>query len=223
MNPLLAVQFTKDEYGDKVVKPFVNFHVTPNRNIVQKLGHLLSHKKQTLFENYGANYAPHYYPPKPVQFHQEKPYYVKPQRPLYHYESPYPNEYSDYHRDGDDDYDYDYDGYYRDNARSSGRTPAADANERTVPKERTDGKVSFPNRRKRDVESARLQLSKGITEVSIGAHDHRPRSNVGNEGEGNCAYCTIAFLYKYNSIVINLVSRQCFEEVLNFVFDRDNI
>ncbi|CAD1480033.1 unnamed protein product, partial [Heterotrigona itama] len=167
VNPLLAVQFTKDEYGDKVVKPFVNFHVTPNRDIVQKLGHLLSHKKQTLFENYGANYAPYYYPAKPAQFH-EKPYYVKPHRPLYHYESPYPNEYSDYHRDSDDDYDYDYDydGYYRDNARSNGRTPAfaTDANERTVPKERTDGKVSFPNRRKRDVEPARLQLSKGIME-----------------------------------------------------------
>ncbi|XP_071870055.1 uncharacterized protein isoform X1 [Bombus fervidus] len=168
VNPLLAVQFTKDEYGEKVVKPFVNFHVTPNRNIVQKLGHLLDHKKQTLFENYGPNYAPHYYPSKPIVLH-EKPYYVKPHYPSHHYaghhEPHYSHEYSDYYRDGDDDYDYDYDDYYRSNARSNGKTDAVDANGRTVPKERTAGKVSFPNRRKRDVESTRdFQLSEDITE-----------------------------------------------------------
>lgn len=173
VNPLLAVQFTKDEYGDKVVKPFVNFHVTPNRNIVQKLGHLISHKKQTLFESYEPSYAPHY-PSKPVQIY-EKPYYVKPHHPSHHYashhEPPYPHDYSDYYRDGDDDYDYDYnESRYHGVARSNdNKTPAAaDANEQTVANQRTDGKVSFPNRRKRDVESeARLESNDTIA-VSIG-------------------------------------------------------
>ncbi|OAD60737.1 Serine proteinase stubble, partial [Eufriesea mexicana] len=167
VNPLLAVQFTKDEYGDKVVKPFVNFHVTPNRNIVQKLGHLLSHKKQALFESYEPSYAPHY-PSNPVQIY-EKPYYVKPHHPPHHYashhEPPFPHDYSDYYRDGDDDYDYDYNenhGFARSNGN---KTPAtADANEQTVAKERTDGKVSFPNRRKRDVESEARLESKGTME-----------------------------------------------------------
>lgn len=154
VNPLLAVQFTKDEYGEKVVKPFVNLHVTPNRYLVQKLGHLLSQKKEALFDNYGTNYAPHYYPSKPIEYH-EKPYHVKPPRyPPHHYnghhEIPYPNhQYSDYYRgDNDDDYDYDYDyENYRGTARS---------------KEPSTGKVSFPSRRKREV-----QLSKDATEVSI--------------------------------------------------------
>nr|XP_034180837.1 uncharacterized protein LOC117604636 isoform X1 [Osmia lignaria]XP_034180838.1 uncharacterized protein LOC117604636 isoform X1 [Osmia lignaria] len=152
VNPLLAVQFTKDEYGEKVVKPFVNLHVTPNQNLVQKLGHLLSQKKETLFDNYGNNYAPHYYPSKPVGFH-EKPYYVKPPRyPPHHYnghhETPYPHhhEYSDYYRGDDDDYDYDYDENYHGSARSNGN-------------KQSTGKVSFPSRRKREV-----QLSKDVTE-----------------------------------------------------------
>ncbi|CAK9796752.1 Phenoloxidase-activating factor 2 (Fragment) [Anthophora plagiata] len=161
VNPLLAVQFTKDEYGEKVVKPFVNFHVTPNRNIVQKLGHILSHKKQALFDGYGPNYAPHYYPSKPVEIYQ-KPYYAKPHHPPHHYTNTYPHEYSDYYRDGDDDYDYDYGESYRGIARSNANeTPDADGNERTIPKERTSGKVSFPNRRKRDVQS---QLEKDTIE-----------------------------------------------------------
>lgn len=210
VNPLLAVQFTKDEYGEKVVKPFVNFHVTPNQNIVQKLGHLLSHKKQTLFESYGPNYAPHYYPSKPTQIY-EKPYYSKPHYIPHdygsHHVSPYPHEYSDYYRDGDDDYDYDYDENYRGTGRSNNhKAPTADANEQTIPKEKASGKVSFPTRRKRDVKS-RLQLPKDITEVSIGAY-HRRRNSNGNSRKRNhssfseclkrrihCTYtCAIIFL-----------------------------
>lgn len=180
VNPLLAVQFTKDEYGEKVVKPFVNFHVTPNRNIVQKLGHLLSHKKQTLFESYGPSYAPHYYPPKPIEFY-EKPYYVNPHGPLFHrYTShretpPYPHRYSDYYRDGDDDdddddnddYDYDYEENYHGIARSNDKISTDHANGSAIPKQ-TTGKVLFPNRRKRDVQSEARMETKRITEVSIG-------------------------------------------------------
>ncbi|XP_017884385.1 uncharacterized protein LOC108627588 isoform X1 [Ceratina calcarata] len=154
VNPLLAVQFTKDEYGDKVVKPFVNLHVTPSQHIVHKLGHLLSHKKQALFDSYGPNYASHYYPSKPAVIY-EKPYHTKPiYRPPNHY-----HEYPDsYYRDGDDDYDYDYDYDDRYYARSNGKeTP--DAKERT-------GRVSFPNRRKRDAQQ--LQLPKDAMERQYG-------------------------------------------------------
>lgn len=173
MNPLLAVQFTKDEYGEKVVKPFVNFHVTPNRNIVQKLGHLLSHKKQTLFESYGPSYTPHYYPLKPIEFY-EKPYYVNPHDPLFHRytshrETLYPHRYSDYYRDDDDDYDYNYD--YEDNyhgiARNNDKISIDHANGSTIPKQ-TGGKVLFPNRRKRDIQSEARMETKRITKVNIG-------------------------------------------------------
>ncbi|CAL7941480.1 unnamed protein product [Xylocopa violacea] len=165
VNPLLAVQFTKDEYGEKVVKPFVNFHVTPNRNIVQKLGHLLSSKKQALFESNGPIYAPHYQPSKPFHLHET------PHHPTYHqasyYQPPYPHEYPDYVRDGDDDYDYDYDEYQGVARNNGNETPAADRSGRTVPRERTAGKVSFPNRRKRDTQSQprleSLQLPKDAT------------------------------------------------------------
>nr|XP_012139456.1 PREDICTED: uncharacterized protein LOC100876014 isoform X2 [Megachile rotundata] len=169
VNPLLAVQFTKDEYGDKVVKPFVNFHVTPNQNIVQKLGYLLSHKKQGLFDHY---YAPHYYPSKPVELY-EKPYYAKPHYPPqeYGHHEPYPphhHEYSDYYRGGDDDYDYDYEdrSYNYGSARSN--KASIKMNGQTVPKEGTSGKVSFPNRRKRDTQpqprsESWLQVSRQYT------------------------------------------------------------
>ncbi|XP_076240927.1 uncharacterized protein LOC143183288 [Calliopsis andreniformis] len=185
VNPLVAVQFTKDEYGDKVVKPYVNFHVTPNRNLVHKLGHLIAHKKQSLYGNYGAsygaNYAPHY-PPKPAVFY-EKPYYAKPHYPPYKYTSvneySHPDQYSDYYRDGDD-YDYDYDDrpeYYYGSARANtDKTQTAEKRAKTDSDAGTSGKVSFPNsRRKRDtrspnlelqpqVESSRLRLTKDTVE-----------------------------------------------------------
>lgn len=194
VNPLVAVQLTKDEYGEKVVKPYVNFHVTPNRNIVQKLGHLIHHKKQTLYGNYGANYAPHYYPSKPAVIYEkpyyekpyyekpyyEKPYYAKPHYPHSHISdtvSPYPNQYSDYYRDGDD-YDYDYEdrpeAYYG-SARNADKSQAAEKHDETVPKAGNTGKVSFPSRRRREtrspsvesqpqVESSRLRLTKDTVE-----------------------------------------------------------
>ncbi|XP_076624592.1 uncharacterized protein LOC143343509, partial [Colletes latitarsis] len=169
VNPLLAVQFTKDEYGDKVVKPFVNFHVTPNRGLVQKLGHLLAHKKQTLYETNGGNYAPQYYPSKPTVFY-EKPYYAKPHHPppyVYssHRETPYTDEYSDYYRDGDN-YDYDYEDhphYYGVARTNNDKSQPDEGHGQAVPKAGTAGKVSFPNRRKRDARS-RLPLTNDTTE-----------------------------------------------------------
>ncbi|XP_037945945.1 serine proteinase stubble-like, partial [Teleopsis dalmanni] len=44
VNPLLSLQVSKTEFGDKVVKPLVNFHVTPNGNILQKVGNYFKPK-----------------------------------------------------------------------------------------------------------------------------------------------------------------------------------
>lgn len=61
VNPLLAVQVTKNDYGEKVVKPFVNLHVTPNEHVVNKIGHLFHEKKLYLLN-------------KHEHFHHHSPY-----------------------------------------------------------------------------------------------------------------------------------------------------
>ncbi|KAM8710902.1 hypothetical protein ACLKA7_017517 [Drosophila subpalustris] len=38
VNPLVSLQVSKTDYGEKVVKPLVNLHVTPNENLIQKVG-----------------------------------------------------------------------------------------------------------------------------------------------------------------------------------------
>ncbi|XP_045495607.1 uncharacterized protein LOC123694260 isoform X1 [Colias croceus] len=103
VNPLLAVQVTKNDYGEKIVKPFVNLHVTPNEHVVNKLGHLFHEKKLYLLnkhEHYHHYNNPHYnhnvhnpYPQPPYQFPPHyNPHYSQP--PVYspHY-SHYPNHY----------------------------------------------------------------------------------------------------------------------------------
>lgn len=148
VNPLVSVQVTKDEYGHKVVKPFVNLHVTPSQAVVHKLGHFLAHKKEQLF-NYGqghGGYAPGHYPhkpyypqgyygprPRPDQFHHHEHYHQTP---------PYGNHhgYPAYHHGYDDDdfYADDHD-YYR-NARSN-----------ITAEEGGSNKVAFPSRKRRSV------------------------------------------------------------------------
>lgn len=44
VNPLVSLQVSKTDYGEKVVKPLVNLHVTPNANIIQKVGDLFKRK-----------------------------------------------------------------------------------------------------------------------------------------------------------------------------------
>ncbi|CAH4028735.1 unnamed protein product [Pieris brassicae] len=104
VNPLLAVQVTKNDYGEKIVKPFVNLHVTPNEHVVNKLGHLFNEKKHYLLnkhEHYhhynnpyhNFNHHPQPYPHPPHNFvPQYDSHYAEP--PLY---SPqighYPNHY----------------------------------------------------------------------------------------------------------------------------------
>ncbi|XP_053672456.1 uncharacterized protein LOC128722800 [Anopheles nili] len=74
VNPLLSLQVTKDEYGDKVLKPLVNLHVTPTEHIVHKLGGLLAAKKQNIYHvfNQHEHYHSHHgggYPRPPPVYH----------------------------------------------------------------------------------------------------------------------------------------------------------
>lgn len=73
VNPLLSVQVTKNDYGEKVVKPFVNLHVTPNEHVVNKLGHLFHEKK-------------HYLLNKHEHYHHYNPYPHKPYHPHPHFD-----------------------------------------------------------------------------------------------------------------------------------------
>jgi len=135
VNPLVAVQVTKDEYGEKIIKPYVNLHVTPNPGLIHKLGHLLAYKKYGLHgSHYGAHYGSHYgghygvYAPH-YHTHHERPIYHYPSRPPFypsynnhHHESiyykPHSGQYypSYLHKDDNDDYDdYDYSNDYQDN------------------------------------------------------------------------------------------------------------
>lgn len=144
VNPLVAVQVTKDEYGEKIVKPFVNLHVTPNHGLVHKLGDLLAHKKQILLGKPGGqhyphypHHPPHYYPAGPPIY--EKPYshhypsysggygLAYPGKPHHHYPAVYKPHYSEgpysqpsyggggYYRE-ENDYENDYSGEYGDYA-----------------------------------------------------------------------------------------------------------
>ncbi|XP_044009873.1 uncharacterized protein LOC122853451 isoform X2 [Aphidius gifuensis] len=90
VNPLLALQVGKDDYGEKVVKPFVNLHVTPNQGLVNKLGNFLAHKKNELLlggGGYGGGgyYPGGYYPGQ--QYQPSGPYYNqnRPPPPQQHY------------------------------------------------------------------------------------------------------------------------------------------
>jgi len=140
VNPLLSLQVSKDEYGEKIVKPWVNLHVTPNAGLVHKVGDFVHKLKSPHYGSgygYGGHggYPPSYYhqhnhyhsPPPPAPHY---PSYHGPPKPFYHskpsygygesygggYEGGYGGGYSsggyapDYHSYREDDYD-DHGGY----------------------------------------------------------------------------------------------------------------
>ncbi|XP_021918811.1 uncharacterized protein LOC110829422 [Zootermopsis nevadensis] len=88
VNPLLSVQVTQDEYGDKIVKPLVNLHVTPNHGLVHKIGGLLHgfHHKP-----YYPVYSPFKHDHQHHHIHTSKPYpsYYYPHKPSYFYGGQY--------------------------------------------------------------------------------------------------------------------------------------
>ncbi|XP_039284952.1 uncharacterized protein LOC111063497 isoform X2 [Nilaparvata lugens] len=81
VNPLLSVQVQKDEFGDKVVKPLVNLHVTPNHGFVHKIGSIFHKFKEPFY------YAP---PPPPPPFIHQHQHFHNTQPPKYgSYPKPY--------------------------------------------------------------------------------------------------------------------------------------
>jgi len=180
VNPLVAVQVTKDDYGEKVVKPYVNLHVTPNPGLFHKLGHLLAYKKYGAYGGgpYGGQYgvyAPHYHTHhvKPVHHYTSPPLHYPP-HPHHHgphhshptYYKPHGGYYpSEYYKDDNDDYDdySDYSDYADDYYRNAGGRRALTKEDRQSamgkdsPKSsgedvgRSNGKITFTDRKKRDV------------------------------------------------------------------------
>lgn len=113
VNPLVSVQVTKDDYGNKEIKPFINLHVTPNNYLVNKFEDLFAYKKGVIFNkhkhyhvhkgdypNYHGHYPSHqsHYP----NYHSHYPHDVYREHPHEfehgpHYSSPpfpghYPSE-----------------------------------------------------------------------------------------------------------------------------------
>lgn len=83
VNPLVSFQLTRNEEGEKIFKPFVNLHVTPNDFLVHKFSNFLHNKKQAFHQHLHH----HAYPPPPPYYHRP-PYYSGP--PVYHKPGPGP-------------------------------------------------------------------------------------------------------------------------------------
>ncbi|KAF5304055.1 hypothetical protein FQA39_LY01840 [Lamprigera yunnana] len=94
VNPLLSIQVTKDDYGEKVIKPFVNLHVTPNDFLVHKLDNLFALKKHTLFNKH-QHFHQHDYPfhHRPHHTHDYPGHY---EEGPYLHEPPHFNDYPEY-------------------------------------------------------------------------------------------------------------------------------
>jgi hypothetical protein len=73
VNPLVSLQVTKSEHGGKLVKPFVNLHVTPNKGIIDTIGGLFYAKKNVLHKHLHL----HRYPPRP-DFLPHPPHHLPP-------------------------------------------------------------------------------------------------------------------------------------------------
>lgn len=91
VNPLLSVQVTKNDYGEKIIKPFVNLHVTPNEHVVNKVSHLFHEKKLYLlnkhehFHHHNPHYDHHYQKPfHPVYSHGPPPFHAHHGPPPFH-------------------------------------------------------------------------------------------------------------------------------------------
>lgn len=90
VNPLVSLQVTKDDYGEKVLKPFVNLHVTPNNFLVHKFEDLFAYKKHLVFNKHKHlhyhkpnHYFPYHHPPH--HYHHREPHYLH-HKPSYHLE-----------------------------------------------------------------------------------------------------------------------------------------
>ncbi|KAK5642215.1 hypothetical protein RI129_008382 [Pyrocoelia pectoralis] len=133
VNPLLSIQVTKDDYGEKVVKPFVNLHVTPNNFLVHKLDNFFSLKKEVLFNKLHAHPGPIYHKPPfygPPHIHHGPPHIYHGPPQIHHgsFDGPptpfshgppesvdYDNDNYEGHQNYAPNYGGDYEGGYDDN------------------------------------------------------------------------------------------------------------
>jgi hypothetical protein len=164
VNPLLSVQVTQDEYGDKIVKPLVNLHVTPNHGLVHKLGSILHgfHHKPHYpgylpFKQDHHHHHIHMSKPYPSYYYPHKPYYHGgPYNPNYQYASGYhgyrPHSYysSGYVSDDDryDSGDYYVDDPYSRHSRGNGTTTALSSTTSSSFGTVSPTKVQFPSDRR---------------------------------------------------------------------------
>lgn len=88
VNPLFSLQVTKNELGEKLVKPFVNLHVTPNEGIIGKIGNLLVSKKGALHKHY-HHHQHRYPPPHPHNFYSESEHHHGHDHYPHHIEEPH--------------------------------------------------------------------------------------------------------------------------------------
>ncbi|XP_068139887.1 uncharacterized protein [Drosophila tropicalis] len=101
VNPLVSVQVAKTDYGEKVVKPLVNLHVTPNANLIQKVGDLFKRKPTETYSNH-YHHHDHY---SAGYEHQHHEHYggghfnveMVPSTPIFEYHSPSPPHYQHLH------------------------------------------------------------------------------------------------------------------------------
>lgn len=100
VSPLISVQVTDDAYGEKTIKPYINFHVTPNDYLVHKLEHLLDYKKEVLYNKHEHCHYSHH--PHKLHYHHKPHYhYGPPVRPHY---IPTPQISYPHEEDHDEDY-----------------------------------------------------------------------------------------------------------------------
>lgn len=82
VNPLVSFQLSKNEHGEKLFKPLVNLHVTPNEQLIHKVGDLFKAKKfgvqQALLNQHYHTHT--HYPVPPEVYH--------PHHHPHHYEGP---------------------------------------------------------------------------------------------------------------------------------------
>lgn len=71
VNPLVSFQLSKNEHGEKLFKPLVNLHVTPNEHLIHKVGDLFKAKKFGVQQAlYNQHYHTHtHYPSPPEIYH----------------------------------------------------------------------------------------------------------------------------------------------------------
>lgn len=103
VNPLFSLEVTKSEQGTKLVKPYVNLHVTPSENIIGQIGSLFAAKKGALHKH--KHYHLHRYPPPPFGVPPFDPHhhpFEGPHLPPHHFEGPPPHHFDGppHHFDG---------------------------------------------------------------------------------------------------------------------------